>query len=210
MSIARDVEVLYRHVLKDLTQAEEMQRRQRLQALRKEASELEERLFRTDEAFVEERISADSYKRLKRKYQQAIQRVRVEQAELEEAGEGFAEKLRFTVSLLSNLGKVYQRAPFEGKHALVGSVFPDKLIYLEGSFRTSPESEIIALISSKTQKIKDTSTLSGDGVLVGSPGRTMACLGAAGVAWKMAASRPKPLFGAHRVWSRLGCSGAAA
>jgi len=149
ISPAREVQVLYQGIIADLTQREEMQRRGRLASLTAEHALLKERLFRTDEAFVEARISGDSYERLKAGYQEQQRRLRALLATLEEDGENFAEKLRYTISILSNLGKVYQRAPFEGKHALVGSIFPDKLLYHEGSFQTSPESEIIALFRPK-------------------------------------------------------------
>ena len=44
---------------------------------------------------------------------------------------------------------VYRAAPVEGRHALVGSIFPSGLLFSAGSYRTSPPSEMLLLLSGK-------------------------------------------------------------
>ena len=116
---------------------------------------LEERLFRADEAFVEEKVTPESYARLKAKYEAQLQQARLEREALEADAAGLAEKLQFAVRLLSNQGSVFRRVPVEGKHEVLVRIFPDGLRYEDGSFRTTPESPIIGLFRGKSQKKTD-------------------------------------------------------
>ncbi len=104
-------------------------------------------------------------------YQDVLNGLRVDLAALDEVEAGFAERLAFAVSLLSNLGAVYRSADYRVQHALLGSLFPQKLIYRDGHFRTSPTSEIIALLGGKTQKTRDADRPATTGVLRGCPVR---------------------------------------
>ena len=76
--------------------------------------------------------------------------------ELEKAGEpkeSFAEQLRFTVGLRSNLVRVYEAADDRVlTRSLVRS--SPKLVFREVSFRTSPERDILVLLNGETQKMK--------------------------------------------------------
>jgi hypothetical protein len=86
-----------------------------LQRLKKEVAEWEEKLFRADSAFVEGHIQGDSYTRLKAGYEEQVQALRFERAEIEMQSDGFAEHLTVAVRLLSDLGRIWQRAPLSGK-----------------------------------------------------------------------------------------------
>ena len=134
VELAREISVLYEQVLADMTQHEEMHRRRQLSALHRRCQALEGRLLKADEAYVEGRIAVDSYGRLKAKYEGELHSARIAQAELEEAGSGFADKLRVAVAVASNLGRLWQRAPVGGKHEMLVRIFPGGLHYREGSF----------------------------------------------------------------------------
>jgi len=75
--------------------------------------------------------------------------------------------------MLSNLSGVYKRAVPEDRHRLLVLLFPRHLIYRDGSLRTNLESKAIALLSGKTQKMKDASLNPEAGVLLGSPNKTI-------------------------------------
>ena len=171
IAIAPEVAALYEDVVEDLARDEKSARTRKVAKLRQGIEAMEEKLFRTVEAFVEGQIAPDSYGRLKGKYQDQLNRLRLELESLDEMAGGFVEQLRFAVKLLSNLGLVYRKADYRGKHALLGSIFPEKLVYRDDRFRTSPESEIIALLGGKTHKMKNADRPATTGVLKGSPGR---------------------------------------
>lgn len=84
IAVAPEVAVLYGGIVEDLARDEKTARARKVAKLRQAISELEEKLFRADEAFVEGQIAPDSYQRLKGKYQDILNRLRFE---LETLGE---------------------------------------------------------------------------------------------------------------------------
>jgi hypothetical protein len=114
---------------------------------------VQEKLFRADEAFVEGKIGADSYERLKAKYidemdaiEQGLARVQVVEGE-------FREHLRYGLHVLGHLDESWQRMGVEGQHMLVGSIWPDGVVFDGESYRTSPPSELLFLLSGKNASI---------------------------------------------------------
>jgi hypothetical protein len=98
--------------------------------------EAERRLLRTDEMFVE----GNSYRRLKAKYQAEAARAR---AALDETGEGHAEvvgRAAAAVDILKALPRMWARAEetgdAEAQSDITGSIFAEKVVFEEGSFRT--------------------------------------------------------------------------
>ena len=65
--LAPEVRALYERVLGDLAGEGRKARERRVVVLTGQIEALEERLFRADEAFVEEKVSPESYARLKAK-----------------------------------------------------------------------------------------------------------------------------------------------
>jgi hypothetical protein len=74
--------------------------------------------------------------------------------ELKRAESGFAEYVRYGVSLLSNLPQYYSNATLEGKQKMLGLIFPEKLVFDKGSYRTNEPNEIIELLCSKDKVFK--------------------------------------------------------
>ncbi len=78
--------------------------------------------------------------------------------------------MRFSAFCSSNLWNFYKRADFEGKQQIIGSIFPDKLLFEEKKYRTIAVNESIQLMCSidnalqgsenkKAGKITDSPTL---------------------------------------------------
>src|SRR5690606_18484547 len=142
---AKEVRLLFEAILEELIRSESGAAKQKAARLRRDITEAEERLFRTDEALIEGKIAVDSYERLKGRYSAEIERLRFEMREIETADVGAREEYSAAVALLSDLPQVWRRADACDKHELMVRIFPDRLRFQDGSFRTSPKSEIIAL-----------------------------------------------------------------
>jgi len=59
---------------------------------------------------------------------------------------GFMEYMSFGVSILSNLSYYYTSATLENKQKILGSIFPEKLIFGENTYRTAEPNELIDLL----------------------------------------------------------------
>ncbi len=167
VQLPEEVRELYRHIVRDLKQSEEEGCKRRSSQLTTRIAELEEKLFSVDEAYIERRIEADSYARMKERYASELRQARAELAEAEEMAKGFADKLEFAVSLLSDLAGIYDGAPVEARREMLVRIWPDHLTFDGESFRTKPESDIIGLLGAVGAENRNTRSLSASGVPCG-------------------------------------------
>ncbi len=151
LEIAPEVAALYARIQAEIRREERARSLERQAGLQREIEQVEERLFSADEKFVEGQLSRDSYERLKRRYDEALHRARLKQSTLAEQP-FLSEQWVVATRLFSNLSTLYDEASLESKAALLGSIFPNHLVFSSGSYGTTPESEIIALLRGKTQK----------------------------------------------------------
>ncbi len=147
--IAPEVGELFTRIWGDLARETMAAQRQQAERLRSRRGIVEARLLKTDEAFIEGTIAPDSYARLKAKYAGELAALDAETEAVQLLDGAFIEKVRYGLGVLSRLDAVYQAAPVEGKSALVGSTFPDGLLFTAGDYRTSPPSELLWLLSIK-------------------------------------------------------------
>jgi site-specific DNA recombinase len=119
------------------------------------------------------RIELDkfTYTRLKEKLTQECAEIRFRITELKKTESGFEEYCRYGISLLSNLPYYYSNATLEGKQKLLGSIFPEKLIFENGNYRTTKPNELLALLcrndeAFKNHEIKKAAKISGFSCLV--------------------------------------------
>ena len=59
---------------------------------------------------------------------------------------GFTEYMNYGITLLSNLPYYYSTATLEGKQQMISSIFPEKLIYCENTYRTAQPSELLTFL----------------------------------------------------------------
>ena len=58
------------------------------------------------------------------------------------------EYCKYGVSLLSNLPQYYSNATLDGKQKMIGLIFPEKLIFDGGGYRTTQPNELLTLLCS--------------------------------------------------------------
>ena len=102
-----------------------------------------------DEMYVEGNLERDSYARLKQNYLDKRNSLEARKRDLADEGSNIDEYLRYGFSLVSNLPGYYKKADLNGKHTLVGSIFPEKLIFENGGYRTIRLNEVICLLGGK-------------------------------------------------------------
>lgn len=60
---------------------------------------------------------------------------------------------RYGMSLLTHLDIYYAEGPLEVKRKLIGSIFPEKLIFENGSYRTTKVNEAVELIGQFSKEL---------------------------------------------------------
>ena len=69
----------------------------------------------------------------------------------------FEKYLESGINLLTNLSKFYRAADIDTKQKLIGSIFPEKLVFVSGKVRTARTNEVlhvILLTDQETRKMK--------------------------------------------------------
>ena len=135
--------------MEDIFTEKEGDREEQIADVEADLEELEEKLLRVDERFIEGNLERDSYQRLKDAYGEKVTEKRKRKAELERMDTNFMKYTRYGLSLVSNLPKYYRRASLEIKQKLVGLIFPEMLVYEGGDYRTNRTNEVIALLNGK-------------------------------------------------------------
>ena len=147
ISIPKEIGTLYLSVLEDTFRKNEMDTISKANHIEKEIRDLEARQLRADEKFVTDELQRDAYLRLKKNYDARLEVLRRRLAGLVNVNDGFRESLSFGVSLISDLGGSYLKAPYEIKRSLIGWMFPQKLVYEEGNYRTDAPNEVIQALN---------------------------------------------------------------
>lgn len=131
----------------DTIAGEERQRRAAERARAEtQLRDVDEKLARTDEAYVEGKIEADSYARLKSRYMAERQSLTAEVARLAAMPDDVRATCRFGLDVLSNLSPWWQRMGAEGRGLLVGSIWPGGVVFDGEGYRTTPPSELLGLL----------------------------------------------------------------
>jgi len=76
-------------------------------------------------------------------------------ADLEITHTAFQKYTRYGMSLLKDLTWYFQEAGLEAKRKLLGSIFPAKLTFQDGKYRTDGLNPALAIILQKTKNLQN-------------------------------------------------------
>ena len=84
-----------------------------------------------------------------------IDRLTIQINDLEVTDTAFEKYARYGMSLLKDLTWYFQEAEPQAKRKLLGSIFPAKLIFQDGNYRTSVLNPALALILEKNSRLQN-------------------------------------------------------
>lgn len=158
LTIPSEVSELYMAILENTFKSNEGDRKKQIQGLKDRIRDQEEKITRCDKMLLNKDIDRETHQRMIPKLKEEIAILR-KKIELQESSEtGFMKYCRFGIPLLSNLSGFYMNASVEIKQKLLGSIFPAKLHFREGSYRTTPLNIALALILQKPHGLQNEKT----------------------------------------------------
>lgn len=152
--VSPEISNLYLAVMEDIFKTKEGDRDKEIISNQKQLSELEAKLLKIDEMFVNGDLEKDSYQRIKASTKSEIQRLQIQISRLKYTDTNFMKYCRYGMSLLSNLDFHYQQATPYVRKKLLGSIFTGKLVFENGKYRTTGLNEAIALIGKFQQEFE--------------------------------------------------------
>ena len=139
-----------------LFKAKEGDRDQQIKNLRAEVAQHKQNLLKFDQQrFIEEALEAHTLGQ--------IDRLNIQVADLEITDTAFQKYTGYGMSLLKDLTWYFQEAGLEAKRKLLGSIFPAKLIFQDGKYRTDGLNPALAIILQKSKGLQKEKT--GDTVI---------------------------------------------
>ncbi len=156
MSMKPEVAALYLEVMEDVFKTNETDREAEIIKLGYEINKKTEMLDKAAKKLINDELDKETYNRLKDSLQRETADLKMRITELKDMESGFMEYIRFGVQILGNLPLYYDVATLENKQAFLGSIFPEKLIYSENSYRTPEPDELIDHLYNVNKAFRDT------------------------------------------------------
>lgn len=146
---------LYRTVLKKLLQGNNESNRQELSNVLKDKEKQSQRLKNARELMLDGEISTTDYKQMKADIEENQTRLSIEENSLRFTNVDYTPQINFSVNFLCNIDSYYQLADVEGKQRIIGSIFPDKLVFHENLYRTTEINSVVWLLQRENKQKKE-------------------------------------------------------
>ena len=158
LTIPAEVTELYLAVLEDTFKSQEGDREKQIQGLREQIAGCNDKMLRCDEMRIEGEIPKDSHQRLMSKYKEELAVFKKKIDVLQSGETNFIKYCRYGIPLMGNLHGFYNQASVAIKQKLLGSIFPVKLHFRNGDYRTTPINPALALILQKDNDLENKKT----------------------------------------------------
>lgn len=149
--VCDEVLTLYHRVLEDVFNSDDKLREQEKAKLETEISNIDKRLESVQMKFIDDLIGSTDYKEIKTSLESRKNELLGKHISIGRMDKEFSRYMSYGLSLLGNLSNYYSTASTEAKSKMVGSIFPENLIYEDRKYRTTKMNEVFTLIC-KTDK----------------------------------------------------------
>ena len=140
---------LYYEIMTDLFKNNGMDRSKEVAQIKEQISKLNLRIKNAQALMLDGELDAAEYKEIKTNLSAetaALERKRMQVLSAEEDGQEYLDK---GIPMLINITKHWQAADLEGKQHIVGSIFPERLIFENNTYRTATENPLLTLIANR-------------------------------------------------------------
>ena len=146
ISLKPEIAALHLAVMEDVFKVNEKDRAAEIVRLENGIKKNLEMLDKATKKLINDDIDKIDFQRIKDNIQNETADLKSKVLELKETESGFIEYIRFGLKLLENLPYYYNNTTLEGKQQMLGSIFPEKLIFSDNTYRTAQPSEIMELL----------------------------------------------------------------
>ncbi|MBX7152688.1 zinc ribbon domain-containing protein [bacterium] len=146
---------LYRTVIEDLYSESKNTAAKDTKRIDSELQELEDKLLKIDEKYIDGEISADSYGRLKESLATRKLHFQNQKNNLGITEKEFTSYFDYCMNIFENLDQYYINADIEKKRRFVGSTFPGKIIYQNNQCRTPKIHPALDCIANKINSLEN-------------------------------------------------------
>ena len=142
----QEAQELYREIIKDLFESHETSRNKTIDDTMNQVDQQKKRVQKLQDMLVDNKIDPEDYNKMKSRFETVKEQLLLRLRQIKSVRSNFERYLHTGINLLSNLEKYYQTSDVDGKQQLIGSIFPEKLVFDDGKVRTTRINEVLRLI----------------------------------------------------------------
>ena len=161
---------VYKVVLQEEFKAQTKAQREDLRQVKEALEKANTELANARKLLLSNEIEPSEYRSIKSEYEKKITGLESKLIELSQEGKSIEPLLNKALTNLTCLDKLYEKSDNKGKREIIGSIFPEKLVFDGFQYRTARMNEAVQLIYSmdkgfsqnengQTEPIFDLSTL---------------------------------------------------
>lgn len=140
------VKHLHKLILKDVLEQSGHEKKQKLQQLQKDITHYSTRQARALDMLLTAALDPDDYRAIKRECEASISKLEAELSHLMADNANLAPLIDAGVEVLDNIDQAYLNSSTYIKRQIIGSIFPEKLVFDGSHFRTARVNEVVQLI----------------------------------------------------------------
>lgn len=151
---SKGISNLYKHVLEKMFDKRHLQQKTDLKQIESELKMINQKYEAATEKYVAEEITKEIYKSLEKKYLARLHELQCQKTDDIVLDKDFKKYMSFGMTLMQNLGLYYQNATVEAKQQFISLIFPEKLIFDNGEYRTGKINEALSWMINNSKGFK--------------------------------------------------------
>ncbi|MFC6098355.1 recombinase family protein [Flavobacterium qiangtangense] len=145
--ISKSVLMLSKAILEDVFNQDEHERINKIKQADDKIKELKLKLESLQDKLLDNVINKDDYHSIKSRIQESLDDWRFKKEELSVDKSAFQKYYNYGLTFLYNMKEYYRSADVEVKQKIIGSIFPEKIIFFKNSYRTTQVNELLSLVA---------------------------------------------------------------
>ena len=156
ISLTSEVEELFNHIIQSVFNEHKVSDAKEKELATKKLDQLNEQVERLDGLLLSGKLKIEDYNSIKEKLTVQLNNLKSKQQTRETEKSEFELYLSKGIGLLKHFGSAYKSYDLDGKHQLLGSTFPEKLIFDGKKCRTKKINDVVSLIVKIDKGLKNT------------------------------------------------------
>ncbi len=148
-SVSRNKKVFtsYALIMKDSNKKDGQDKTAELQQVKKELETYQKRLDNAQTLMLDGQLDTAEYRKIKSKLEPEIDRIVAKVSTLSSNSTNEKDMIEFGFHFLNNIDEVFTEADLDKKRYFLGSTFPEKLVYKDGTYRTTSDDNVLILLA---------------------------------------------------------------
>ena len=145
--------ILFATILKQQLKQNNTAGKKELETIAKSIGKQKQRLKNAKDMMLDGEFSASEYKDMKLEIESELEKLNRDEAQFRQGIENYDSKIDDCLDLLLNIDEYYVTKNTEVKQKIIGSMFPEKLIFENNQYRTTKTNDVVGLICPKDKDL---------------------------------------------------------